>query len=459
MGLGLLGRGLLDTKFFIDHGADVTVTDLKTKKELTVSLDQLKNYKITYTLGKHDPKDFKNADLILRNADVPKDSEFLKIAKDAGVEIEMDESLFAKYCPCPIIGITGTRGKTTTTTLIAEILKLTGKKVYLAGNIQGSATLPLIDKITKDDLVVLELSSWQLQGFGADKISPHIAVVTNIYPDHLNRYKDMEEYIADKKNIYEFQKKSDHLILNGKNAETKKMGQEARSSVYWFEADDIPADWDLKLLGEHNKENVAAALKVAKIFDLDEKKARRVCENFRGVENRLEPIAEIDGVLFVNDTTSTTPVALQAALKAFDDFPIILIAGGNDKKLDSKQAAKDAATKAKAIFLLQGTATAEFKKSIESFGGEPADVYDNLTKCVGDAFETSESGDVILFSPGFASFGLFKNEFDRGDKFKQAVKKIRKNVKSNAGQKIETRWGQVLWGRHASTKRDTDEIR
>jgi len=460
MGLGLLGRGLNDTKFFVEKGADVTVTDLKSKKELEPSLKELKDLPIKYTLGKHDKKDFENADLILRNADVPADSEFLKIAYDAGVEVEMDESLFARYCPCPIIGITGTRGKTTTATLIAKILKLTGKTVYLAGNIQGKATLPLIDRVTKEDLIVLELSSWQLQGFGADKISPHIAVFTNIYPDHLNRYKNMAEYIEDKKNIYKYQKKSDFLILNNTNTETKKMGQEADSKVLWFEKNDIPADWDLKILGNHNKENVAAALQVADIFDLDSKAVRKVCEQFLGVENRLEPVAEIDGVLFVNDTTSTTPVATQAALDALADFPTLLIAGGNDKNIDFDELAKDVSSRTKSIFLLAGTATAEFKKKIEHYGGEMiAAIYENMEKAVNDAFEASEVGDVILLSPGFASFGLFKNEYDRGEQFKKAVKKLQNKEKGRGKQELETQFGKILWGRHGSTEKDTDEIR
>jgi len=459
MGLGLLGRGLLDTKFFVKKGAEVTVTDLKSKKELESSLKELKGLPIKYTLGKHDNKDFENADLILRNADVPRHSEFLKIAKDAGVEVEMDESLFARYCPCPIIGITGTRGKTTTATLIAEVLKLTGKNVYLAGNIQGKATLPLIDKVTKDDLVVLELSSWQLQGFEADKISPQIAIVTNIYEDHLNRYKNMTEYINDKKNIYKFQKKTDYLILNNSNAETKKMAKEAKSQISWFEAKNIANDWDLKLLGEHNKENVAAALKVADIFNLDYKKVRKACENFQGVENRLEPIAEIDGVLFVNDTTSTTPVACQAALDAFDEFPIILIAGGHDKNIDFTDLTKDVATRTKDVFLLAGSATAKFKEKIQKYGKEPVDLYDSIGKAVQDAFEASEVGDVILLSPGFSSFGLFKNEYDRGEQFKKAVEKLKKYEKGRGKQEIETQWGKVLWGRHGSTEKDTDEIR
>ncbi len=237
------------------------------------------------------------------------------------------------------------------------------------------------------------------------------------------------------------------------------MAQEAVSQIHWFQAKDIPADWDLKLLGEHNKENVAAALKVADIFKLDLKKVRQVCEKFQGVENRQEPVAEIDGVLFVNDTTSTTPIATQAALDAFVEFPIILIAGGNEKNIDFTDLAKDVATRTKDIFLLAGTGTAEFKKKIIKYGKEPVDIYDNMEKAVKDAFEASEVGDVILLSPGFASFGLFKNEYDRGEQFKKAIKKLKSKEKGRGKQELETQWGKILWGRHGSTERDNDEIR
>jgi UDP-N-acetylmuramoylalanine--D-glutamate ligase len=284
--------------------------------------------------------------------------------------------------------------------------------------------------------------------------------VNNIYQDHLDRYKNMEDYINDKKNIYKYQTAEDYLILNNKNSETKKMAKQSKSKILWFDSKDIPADWDLRLLGKHNKENVAAALKVADIFDLDLKKVRQVCEDFKSVKNRLEPIDEIDGVLFVNDTTSTTPIATQAAIDAFDEFPIILIAGGNDKNLEIQDLAKDAANRTKGVFLLAGTGTPKFKEKIKYFGGTMiADVYENMGKCVKDAFEASEVGDVILLSPGFSSFGLFKNEFDRGEQFKKAVKKLKTKEKGRGDKEIATQFGKVLWGRHGSTEIDKADIR
>ena len=174
LGLGLLGRGVKDAIFFAEAGAKVTVTDLKTKEQLTDSVKLLQPYKnIRYTLGKHLESDILKSDLIIRNAGVPSTSPFLKLAQDKKIPVDMDESLFAEFCPCPIIGITGTRGKSTTTTIIYTILKnlYTKGQVYLAGNIQGEATLPLIKIIKPNDLVVLELSSWQLQGFATKKIS------------------------------------------------------------------------------------------------------------------------------------------------------------------------------------------------------------------------------------------------------------------------------------------------
>jgi len=192
MGLGLLGRGLLDTVFLAQSGADVTVTDLKDADQLASSLKQLEGLPIKLKLGGHDPQDFIKADMILRNADVPRSSPFLKMATEHGVPVEMDESLFCKHFEGRVVGITGTRGKTTTTILVHNILSVAWSRVFLGGNVMGRATLPLLSKASSDDTVVLELSSWQLQGFHDAGLSPNASVFTNIYPDHLNRYNGMQ---------------------------------------------------------------------------------------------------------------------------------------------------------------------------------------------------------------------------------------------------------------------------
>jgi UDP-N-acetylmuramoylalanine--D-glutamate ligase len=220
MGLGLLGRSIAYTKFLAECGADLTVTDLKTEEQLKTSLKELKKFKnIKYVLGKHNLADFKNRDMVIKSAGVPLDSPFINEARKNNIPIEMDASLFAKLAPeVMIIGVTGTRGKSMTTMLIYEILKSNEKslkrKIYLGGNVRGGATLPLLSKVKEGDIVVLELDSWQLQGWGVAKISPHISVFTTFMRDHMNYYKnDEKRYFADKANIFKYQKKGDVLII------------------------------------------------------------------------------------------------------------------------------------------------------------------------------------------------------------------------------------------------------
>jgi len=428
LGLGLLGRGVKDALFFAEAGARVTVTDLKTKEQLKESIKQLQPYNIKYTLGKHSEEDILDTDLIIRNAGVPANSPFLQLAYAKKINVDMDESLFAQYCPCPIIGITGTRGKSTTTTLIYSILKklYTKGQVYLAGNIQGEATLPLIKVIKPNDLVVLELSSWQLQGFAPKKISPHIAVFTNIYEDHLNSYPNMEAYICDKKNIYAFQKKSDYCVMNKDNAYTAKLAAEVRAKLIWFSEKDLGKDWVLTMLGKHNRENAAAALAFSTIFKLPFDKVKEIITTFPGLEHRLEFVTKINDVTFINDTTSTTPVAGKKALESIK-APTILIAGGATKNLNQKLFAQAIAKKVKAVILLDGTATNELEEQIIKAGGAEkiSGRYNNFAEAIKHAYAISLPGDTVLLSPGCASFGLFVNEFDRGLQFKKIVNQLK----------------------------------
>ncbi len=429
-GLGLLGKGLQDAIFFAEKGAQVKVTDLKTEEQLKESLEQLKKFpKIEYTLGEHKEEDILWADLIIRNPGVPQKSNFIKLAKKNKIPVEMDESLFAKYCPCPIIGITGTRGKSTTTTLIHKILSDYFSKqdqtVYLAGNILGVATLPLLDRVKPNDLVVLELSSWQLQGFGENKISPHIAVFTNIFPDHLNYYRTMKEYIDDKKFIFKYQKKSDYLVINKDNNYTQKIASEAISHVVFFSGADLSSSWETKLIGKHNLENISGAIKVAQIVGVPEENIKQSIKTFSGLEHRLEVVAEINGITFVNDTTSTTPISGKLALDSIDK-PIVLLAGGATKNLNLSPFAKAITNKVKAVILLEGSATEELQKKIIKNKGEHliAGIFSDFTEAIKKAYDISLPGDIVLLSPGCASFGMFINEFDRGNKFKKIVKEL-----------------------------------
>jgi UDP-N-acetylmuramoylalanine--D-glutamate ligase len=426
MGLGLLGRGLGDTLFLVRSGARVTVTDLKTPEQLGPSLEKLDGLPVKYRLGEHAPEDFVNADMILRNADVPRTSRFLKIAADHGIPVEMDESLFCKHFEGRVIGITGTRGKTTTTTLIHKILSRHYSRAFLAGNIMGHATLPLLETADKDDLVVLELSSWQLQGFHDSRISPHASVFTNVYPDHLNRYSGMTEYIEDKKAIFKYQKGTDFCLFNGDQRETAAMAAEAPAKTDFFHASDLPSDWAVKIPGLHNRQNIAAALRLTRRLQVPDDIIRSEVESFTGVEHRLQWLGEKNSVAFVNDSTSTTPVAGCAALDSVEAPRILLIAGGSDKKLDLQPFADAAAAKCHKIALLRGTATDMLREGIIAASGKQkiVGVFDNLRDAVRALYEEATAEDVILLSPGCASFGMFQNEFHRGESFIRVVEEI-----------------------------------
>ncbi len=426
MGLGLLGRGLGDTLFLAAHGAFVTVTDLKTERELASSVERLKGLNIELKLGGHEEVDFTQADMILRNADVPATSKYLQQAREAGVPIEMDESLFCKLFQGQVIGVTGTRGKTTTTTLIYRILASVRPGVHIAGNIKGHATLPLLDLVSPHDIVVLELSSWQLQGFHDAKMSPNASVFTNIYPDHLNRYDSMHHYIFDKKAIYFYQEGDDFCVFNGDQPECVALSHEAPAGRDLFFLEDVASDWRIKLPGRHNRSNIAAAVRLCARLGVEIDIIRRATEEFSGVEHRLQIIAVKNGVTFIDDATSTTPVAGCAALEAMGNQRVLLIAGGADKKLDPTPFVHAAATKAHRIALLKGDGTNPIREGLILSGAQEKMVgtFDSLKEAVLRLLAEASTGDVILLSPACASFGMFQNEFHRGETFASIVKDL-----------------------------------
>ncbi|MFC1598786.1 UDP-N-acetylmuramoyl-L-alanine--D-glutamate ligase [Patescibacteria group bacterium] len=429
MGLGLLGRGIGDVKFLAKKGADLTVTDLKTKKLLTEALKQIKGLKLKLVLGKHRKQDFANKDYILKAAGVPLNSAYIKFAQKNKIPIKMDDSWFAELSSSKIVGITGTRGKTTTSHLINKLLKQSKYKVFLAGNIMGQATLPLIDKVKKDDLVVLELSSWQLQGWAEAKLSPHIAVITNIYRDHLNYYGSMGRYVADKQAIYKYQTNSDYLILNKNNSYSKKFAKEAKSKIIWYSNKDVPKTWQLKISGEHNMDNIAAAIKVAQILKIPKTKIRKAVESFKGVEGRQYLVRDYKNIKYINDTTGTTPEAAIAAINTYysdSQGGIVLLAGGSDKKLEYKNFAKVIKQKVKAVILFEGAATHKLSQELKKINYNKTIVFvDSMPEAFKQAKYILTKGDIFILSPAAASFGLFINEFDRGDQFNKQVKKIK----------------------------------
>ena len=426
LGLGLLGRGVGDAKFLAKHCKKLIITDLKTEKELKPSVKKLSKFKnIKFVLGHHNLSDFRNTDMVIKGAGVPLDSIFLKEAVKNNVPLYMSTAIFSKFFieqfNGKIIGVTGTRGKTTVTHLIYHILKKSGQDVEIGGNIQGLSTLSMIEHIKPKSTIVLELDSWQLQGFGYEKISPQISVFTTIFPDHMNYYKNnMKKYVADKTNIFLWQSKKDTLVI-GKQAFAKiykTYKNKIKSKILKAEIKNIPPDWILPMPGEHNKMNTICAIKASIAFGVSLKDIRKGVESFKGVSGRLERVAIIKGVKIYNDTTSTTPEAAIAGLKSLSENKnIILICGGSDKGLNMKKFIKEANSRTQKIILLSGTGTDCIKSKLPK-----APIYNSLKEATKDAFSSAHERDIILFSPAFASFGMFKNEYDRGDKFNKIVK-------------------------------------
>ncbi len=451
MGLGVHGGGIGVAKFLAKRGARVTVTDLKTAGQLEESLKQLAGLPIQYVLGEHRESDVLASDMIVRNPGVPREHPLLQLASAHGIPIEMEISLFFLLCPAPIIGITGTKGKTTTTLLTGAMLKAKDARTVVAGNLRVSA-LELLDQIDATTPVVLELSSWQCEGLEAHKLSPHIACITNLYPDHLNRYKDMADYAAAKALIFVNQKPDDCVILNADQEASHDFARQARSRIVWFSrkqrvdgvyvsGDEIlyqPSNQttthapltiasrrDIGLIGEHNVENVLAATALALAADVAPEQIRSALQDFRGAPHRLEVVRELNGVRYVNDTTATAPAAAIAALKAIGD-DIILIAGGADKSLDFETLGRSASLRAKAILLLEGSATEKLDEMIRYGGGGNKIVgrFNSLRDAVAQAHTIARDGDTVLLSPGCASFGMFNNEFERGDQFREIVQTL-----------------------------------
>ena len=456
MGLGLHGGGLGVTRWLIGQGAEVTVTDLKTAEQLRASVAALVGQPVRFVLGRHDAADFATADLVIRNPGVPSQSPYLQIARDHGVPVEMEMGLFFHLCPAPILAVTGTKGKTTVTSLTGAIIRRSRPDAVIAGNIAGGSqqwhgdlpALELLPHIHADTPVILELSSWQLEGLSVNS-APHIAAVTNVLPDHLNRYASMADYAASKVLIFEHQRPSDTVVLNYDNAITCGFAAEAPAKVAWFSrkcavqgaflaGDEIRWQWrgevtslaslaDVRIPGLHNVENVLAAAALAMVWGASPQDVRAAIREFPGVPHRLEFVAQVGGVRYYDDTTATTPDATIGALEAFSvDVPIILIAGGSDKGLDYAQVARAIAQRVKSVVLLGGAGTDKIESALRAWhaGDRIAGRFDSMEKAVASARQLATPGDVVLLSPACASFGMFANEFQRGDQFKQLVKDL-----------------------------------
>lgn len=428
LGLGIQGGGLEAAKFFAELGAEITVTDLKTKAELQSSLNILKKYpNIEYSFGEHRIVDVDWADAVVRNPGIDIDSTIIKYVFHKKKEFIMPSSFFLKNCPVLAIGITGTRGKSTTANLVYSILKKgLNRRVFLAGNIPNLSALRLIKKIKKNDVVVMELSSWQLQSFPFCKISPNIAILTNIYPDHLNYYKNMQDYIQDKFNILRYQKPTDSFItLRSNLKEYPELKGLIKGKAYFPANNYFQADFKY-LIGAHNRKNASLALKVADLLKVPRESSLKTISEFSGLSYRLQLLGTIKSTPFYNDSTCTTPVAgkiaIQALKKQYPKKTISLILGGASKNLPFSDLVAIINQEVKKIYLLPGSFTEEIK-----------DLLSNKIKIIGNnktveklfihLWQNRTDQEVILFSPCATSFASFKNEFDRANQFDQWFKK------------------------------------
>jgi UDP-N-acetylmuramoylalanine--D-glutamate ligase len=459
-GLGLLGGGIEAAKWFYKNGAKLIITDKKTKKELLTSIKKLKKIKAKYVLGKHRFEDIDYSDIVYFNPGVSYKSEWVSYAKEKEKEVVNDCYLFFKYAKENIIAITGTRGKTTTTTWIYELLrKFLGKKVLLGGNQPEKSLFKILDKIKEDTISVLEISSFQLEFYEKNLKAPKIAIITNIYNDHLNRYSDFKEYAEVKAKIFQNQTEEDFLILNLDNDWANFfLSLKPKSQVYFVslkkkpkkgiyikdekvfirderESQIFPIKKFKEIYGEHNLYNLLFAILTVYLY-LKSKNIKNPQDNIKKLKNfilnlktpefRQQIIYKDKNLMIVNDSAATSPDATINAIERFKKYKnLILITGGTDKNLDFKDLAKKIKKEIKPenLILLNGSAT---KKLIEElrkikYPLIEENIFEDLRGAVKRVFHNTG---LILFSPASASFEKFKNEFDRGKKFNKIIKAI-----------------------------------
>jgi len=450
MGLGRFGGGADAAKFAHGAGANVIVTDLASAEQLNDSMNQLQKLDgIEFHLGSHHPADFEQTDIVIANPAVPGNNKFLQIARQANKFIISQIGIFFELCPTKIIGITGANGKSTTTALTAHLLKNTrDETVWLSGNIGNQPLLTILDQINPDDLVVLELSSFQLEQLAEIQKAPDVALLTNLTPNHLDRYGTFENYCAAKENIFKFQKPDDKCpAVSIFNAEDKiadewfeKYKNDAGRICIKFSADEVSDELRncFNLPGRANLSNLAAATAVAKLFDITDNDIKTALPTFKALPHRLELVEIINGVLWYNDSKATTPEGAITALDAFEK-PTIIIAGGYDKDIPFDELGKKIAEKAKAAILIGATAP-KIQKSIQNAqmslrGAQRRSnlktlntkirLVDSLVESVQHANQFAETGDVVLLSPACASYDMFENYEQRGKEFVKMVKALK----------------------------------
>ena len=433
MGLGLLGGGVSAARYAVAQGAaEVIVTDLRSEELLAPSIAQLSGLPIRYALGRHEVADFTGADVVVRNPNVPRSSPYLAAARDGGVRVEMEIAWFFRACASQggrIAGVTGTRGKSTTTLLLHAILTAGGLEPLLGGNLGGIETLALLPQVTPGRWVVLELGNWMLEGLHTIRRSPQVAIFTGLLPDHLNAYDSMDDYGEAKSSIFRYQGANDSAIFNADNEYGRRYADEAPGGNVWLYSPARRMAWRrdeqentaaqrpfryadvVKLRGAHNLGNAQAATLAAELMGVDGATIRAAVADFGGAPHRLEVVRTLDGVTYVNDSASTAPIAGVAALRSFTE-PILLIAGGNGKNLDHSEFVAVAVARCKRIVLLAGNMSEQFaadlRAAAQAQGRDDLPILGPLNElgaAIAVAREGAAPGDVVLLSPGFTKIG------------------------------------------------------
>lgn len=431
IGLGVSNRPLV--RLLLEHGSIVTGCDRTPYDKLDAEVLELEQLGCALKTGDDYLTDIQ-AEIVFRTPGMHPNNPALCALREKGVKIVSEMDVFFELCPCSTIAVTGSDGKTTTTTLISELLKASGKQVWLGGNI-GTPLLPLCRQMNEEDVAVVELSSFQLMDMTH---SPQIAVITNIAPNHLDVHKDMEEYVEAKKAIYRFQKTTDRLVVNADNDITAKLRSLGTTLTFSRQGEGdiclkdgvitrrglpvLPVE-DILIPGVHNIENYMAAIMAVDGL-VEDDIIRQVAKNFGGVEHRIELVRIKDGVRFYNDSIASSPSRTIAGLRSFPER-VILIAGGYDKKIPYDVLGPEICQHVKKLFL--GGATGPLiRDAVEACDGEMPDIVDcgNFEAAVRAAAAAAEPGDVVLMSPASAAFDQFKNFAVRGAFFKKIIKEL-----------------------------------
>ena len=436
MGLGVSNRPLV--RMLLHYGCDVTGCDKTPRDAFDDELRELEAFGCKMKVGEYYLQDL-SADLVFRTPGMHPNIPALQALRDQGAQVTSEMEVFLQLCPCTVLAVTGSDGKTTTTTLISEMLKASGKTVWLGGNI-GTPLLPLIDQMKETDYAVVELSSFQLMDMHC---APHVAVITNLAPNHLDVHKDMEEYIQAKVNLFRYQRENDILIVNADNAitngftgngitrhfsyrDTTRDGTYLVGDTLYRAGTPVLTKQDIRIPGEHNVDNFLTAILAVDTL-VDDETIRYVARTFGGVEHRIEFVREKDGVKFYNDSIASSPTRTIAGLKSFSQ-KVILIAGGYDKKIPYDVLGPHICRHVKKLFL-NGATAEQIRQAVlnapEYAEGCPEIVMcADFTDAVHRAAAAAESGDIVTMSPASAAFDQFKNFEYRGRYYKKLVKEL-----------------------------------